>query len=37
MHKWLTAIPDGLWTTFGIGYVGYAARRSFEKVKGMAK
>ena len=23
MRKWLSAIPDGLWATFGIGYGGY--------------
>lgn len=36
-QKWLAAIPDGLWTTFGIGYGGYALSRTYEKVKGVSK
>lgn len=28
------AIPESLWDTFAIGYVGYAGARSWEKVKG---
>lgn len=37
MQMWLSAIPDGLWATFGIGYSGYAVSRSYEKAKGVAK
>jgi hypothetical protein len=38
MKSWLSAIPEGLWVTFGIGYTGYAAARSYDKkqiLKGM--
>ena len=31
------AIPEELWTTFTIGYLGYAGARTFEKRKGLAK
>lgn len=31
------AIPEAMWTTFTIGYAGYAASRSYEKAKGVAK
>ena len=31
MQAWLTAIPDGLWATFGIGYSGYSLARSWDK------
>ena len=31
MQAWLSAIPDGLWATFGIGYSGYAIARSNDK------
>jgi hypothetical protein len=37
LQKWLAAIPDGLWATFGVGYSGYAISRSYEKAKGVAK
>lgn len=37
MQAWLSAIPDGLWATFGTGYAGYALARSWEKGKGIAK
>ena len=30
---WLNAIPSEMWTLFGVGYVGYAGARSWEKVK----
>jgi len=33
MKAWLTAIPDGMWATFGIGYAGYSAARSYDKAK----
>lgn len=33
---WLAAIPDSLWTLFGVGYTGYAINRTIEKVKGVA-
>ena len=28
MKAWLSSIPNGLWTTFGIGYSGYTVARS---------
>lgn len=31
------AIPDAMWTTFGIGYLGYSASRSYDKMKGTSK
>lgn len=31
------AIPEELWYTFGIGYLGYAGARSYEKKKGVAR
>jgi phosphotransferase system glucose/maltose/N-acetylglucosamine-specific IIC component len=31
---WLQAIPDSLYTLFGVGYLGYTGARSLEKVKG---
>ncbi len=37
LQRWLAAIPDGLWATFGLGYSGYAVARSVEKSKGVAK
>ena len=33
MKSWLGAIPNGLWTTFGIGYTGYSAARSYDKTQ----
>jgi hypothetical protein len=33
MKAWLSAIPEELWTVFGIGYLGYTGARSFEKFK----
>lgn len=33
---WLQAIPDSLYTLFGVGYVGYATARTVDKVKGVA-
>lgn len=37
MQAWLRAIPEELYTLFGVGYLGYAGTRMFEKVKGVAK
>lgn len=37
MKMWLTAIPDELYTLFGVGYTGYAVMRGVEKWKGGAK
>lgn len=34
--KWLSAIPDSLWTLFGVGYLGYTGARTWEKNKGVA-
>jgi hypothetical protein len=37
MKAWLAAIPDSLYTLFGVGYLGYAGARTFEKRKGTSK
>ena len=37
MQAFLKAIPDSLWSLFGVGYLGYAWVRSWEKGKGLAK
>lgn len=37
MKMWLAAIPEELWTVFGIGYLGYTGARSFEKFKSERK
>jgi len=31
MQMWLAAIPEAMWYTFGVGYTGYAATRTFDK------
>ena len=31
MKHWLAAIPEELWTVFGVGYLGYTGARSFER------
>lgn len=36
LKMWLSAIPDSLWTLFGVGYVGYTGARMVEKAKGVA-
>lgn len=33
---WLGAIPESLYTLFGVGYVGYTGARTYEKAKGVA-
>lgn len=33
---WLAAIPESLYALFGVGYLGYAATRSYDKGKGTA-
>jgi hypothetical protein len=35
--SWLEAIPADMLALFGVGYVGYAGARSYEKVKGAGK
>jgi len=30
---WLTAIPEQMWTLFGVGYLGYTGARSIDKRK----
>lgn len=35
--KGFSAIPEALWATFSVGYLGYAYARSSEKIKGVAK
>jgi len=37
MDYWLKAIPESLWTLFGVGYLGYTGGRTWEKTKGVAK
>jgi hypothetical protein len=37
MKAWLAAIPDSLYTLFGVGYLGYTGGRSWEKVRGVSK
>ncbi len=32
---WLAAIPEAMWTLFGVGYLGYAGARSFDKSKAL--
>lgn len=34
MQAWLGAIPEGMWATFGAGFLGYSAARSVDKMKG---
>ena len=35
MQAWLQAIPDSLWTVFGVGYLGYTGARSFIDKRGV--
>lgn len=37
MKAWLAAIPQELYTLFGVGYVGYAYSRTKEKISGATK
>lgn len=37
MQKWLSAIPEDLYTLFGVGYLGYTGVRSWEKRTGLTK
>lgn len=37
MSSWLKAIPDALYTLFGVGYLGYTGARGWEKTKKVAK
>ena len=37
MQSWLAAIPDTLWTVFGVGYLGYTGARSFVDKKSLKK
>ena len=37
MRAWLAAIPDSLYTLFGVGYLGYTGARTWEKNKGVTK
>lgn len=34
MKAWFGAIPSELYTLFGVGYVGYSASRTVDKIKG---
>ena len=34
---WLAAIPDSLYSLFGVGYLGYVGARSYDKAKGTTK
>ncbi len=31
LQLWLAAIPDAMWTLFGVGYTGYAVNRTYDK------
>ena len=31
MKMWLDAIPESMWTLFGVGYTGYALNRTYDK------
>ena len=33
MKSWLAAIPEELWTVFGVGYLGYTGAREYGKSK----
>ncbi len=35
--EWLKAIPESMWGLFGVGYLGYAGARSWDKKNGTAK
>jgi hypothetical protein len=37
MQAWLAAIPDPLWTVFGVGYLGYTGARSLIDKKSLKK
>ena len=37
MKAWLAAIPEELYTLFGVVSIGYVGARSYEKAKGVAK
>lgn len=37
MTAYLSAIPEALYGLFGVGYLGYAASRSYDKGRGAAK
>jgi len=37
MQAWLAAIPDSLYTLFGVGYLGYSGARMIEKKNGVTK
>lgn len=36
-HAWLAAIPSDMLQLFGVGYLGYAGARSFDKIGARAK
>ena len=31
LQLWLAAIPESMWTLFGVGYTGYAINRTYDK------
>lgn len=31
LKSWLSAIPEAMWYTFGVGYTGYSASRTYDK------
>ena len=35
--EWLKVIPESMWGLFGVGYLGYAGVRSWDKKNGEAK
>ena len=36
VNAWLMAIPEPLYTLFGIGYLGYTGARTWDKSRGMS-
>lgn len=34
---WVKGIPGEVWTLFGVGYLGYAGARTWEKTKGVSR
>ena len=37
LKAWLGALPEEMWTLFGIGYLGYVGARTWDKSKGLTK
>jgi len=37
LKAWLAAIPEEMWTLFGVGYLGYVGARTWDKSKGTGR